>query len=152
MASVGGRRMAMTAEENKELVRRFAREVLDEGNIDAADRYVAPDFFNHVTGQAGIGPYKETIRFVRTFLNAPNVEDDIVAEGDKVALFLTASGVHDRPTVFHGRSYPATGKPFSARHVHLFRVRDGLLAEHWAIRDDLSMLMELGIVEFTEPA
>jgi predicted SnoaL-like aldol condensation-catalyzing enzyme len=141
----------MTAEENKELVRRFAREVFDEGNVDAADRYLAPDFFNHVTGQAGIAPYKETIRFVRTFLNAPNVEEHIVAEGDKVALFLTASGVHNQPTVFHGASFPATGRSFSTRHVHLFRLRDGLLAEHWAIRDDLSMLMELGMVQFTKP-
>ena len=143
----GGRQV----EDNKNVVRQFAQEVFDEGNIDAADRYLAPDFFNHVTGQTGIEPYKETIRFVRTFLNAPNVEDHIIAEGDKVALFLTASGVHSQPTVFGGTSYPATGKPFATRHVHLFRLRDGLLVEHWAIRDDLCMLTELSIVQFTKP-
>jgi predicted SnoaL-like aldol condensation-catalyzing enzyme len=143
--------MVMTVDDNKNLVRRFAREVFDDGHIDAADQYLAPDFINHVTGQTGSAPYKETIRFVRTFLNAPNVEDHILAEGDMVALFLTVSGVHTQPTVFGGTPYPATGKSFSTRHVHLFRVRDGVLVEHWAIRDDLSMLLDLGIVQFTTP-
>jgi predicted ester cyclase len=74
-----------------------------------------------------------------------------LAEGDTVAIFLTVSGVHSQPTALAGTSYPPTGKSFSMRHVHLFRLRDGLLADHWAIRDDLSMLIELGIVEFTKP-
>lgn len=141
----------MSVEDNKMVVRQFAREVFDEGNIDAADRYLAPDFFNHVSGKTGAETYKQGIRFVRTILNAPNVEDHLIAEGDKVALFLTVSGVHSHPTVFQGTRYPPTGRPFSTRHVHLLRLRDGLLVEHWAIRDDLSMLMELGIVQFTKP-
>ena len=32
----------------------------------------------------------------------------------------------------------------SVRHVHLYRVADGKIAEHWAVRDDLGMLLQLG--------
>lgn len=38
--------MSTTVEENKELVRRYTREVFDEGDVDAVDRFLAPDFYN----------------------------------------------------------------------------------------------------------
>lgn len=141
----------MAGDDNNDVVRRFTREVLDGGNIDAAERYVAPDFFNHVTGQAGIEPFKERLCAVRALLTAPTVEDHLIADGDKVAQFLTVSGVHSQPAVFHGTVYPPTGRAFSARHAHPFRLRDGLLVEHWAIRDDLSLPRALGIVHFRPP-
>jgi len=41
---------------------------------------------------------------------------------------------------------PPTGKRFSARQSHWFRVEEGKLAEHWAIRDDLTVMLQLGLV------
>jgi predicted ester cyclase len=35
---------------------------------------------------------------------------------------------------------------FSARQTHWFRVADGKLAEHWATRDDLTAMIQLGVV------
>jgi predicted ester cyclase len=29
--------------------------------------------------------------------------------------------------------------------VHIYRVADGQIREHWAVRDDLSMLRQLGV-------
>ncbi|HZU13437.1 MAG TPA: ester cyclase [Chloroflexota bacterium] len=142
----------MTVTGNKKLVRDFTREVLDKGHLDAADHYLAPDFFNHVTGETGIEAFKDVIRFVRTFLNMPSIVDDIIAEGDKVALFLTARGLHSEPIVLQGTCYTPTGKPFASKQVHLFRARDGLLTEHWSVRNDLTMLLPLGIVQYTTPA
>ncbi len=37
-----------------------------------------------------------------------------------------------------------TGKPYSVRHIHAFRIADGKIVEHWAARDDLTLLEELG--------
>jgi predicted SnoaL-like aldol condensation-catalyzing enzyme len=34
----------------------------------------------------------------------------------------------------------------AAQQSHWFRVVDGKLAEHWAVRDDLGMLRQLGVV------
>ena len=41
---------------------------------------------------------------------------------------------------------PPTGKWFSARQSHWFRVADGKLAEHWATREDLVAMLQLGLV------
>jgi hypothetical protein len=35
-------------EANKDLIRRYTHAVFDEGDVDAVDRYLAPDFFNYV--------------------------------------------------------------------------------------------------------
>ncbi|MDQ2742982.1 MAG: ester cyclase [Chloroflexota bacterium] len=126
----------MTLEDNKYLVLRFARNVFDEGSIDDVSRYLAPDFFNHATGLAGVDHYKETIRAARKLLNAPNVVDQVLADGD---------------LVLQGIRYQPTGRTFSTQHVHLFRLRDNAIVEHRAIRDDFSMLKQLGIVTLATP-
>jgi hypothetical protein len=49
----------------------------------------------------------------------------------------------------HGRvarAMPATGKRFATTQTHWFRLRDGLVVEHWANRDDQGMAMQLGWV------
>ena len=40
----------------------------------------------------------------------------------------------------------ATGKRVAAQQSHWFRVVDGKLAEHWAVRDDLGVLRQLGVM------
>jgi hypothetical protein len=45
---------------------------------------------------------------------------------------------------------PPTGKRFSARQSHWFRVEDGedgKLVEHWATREDLPAMLQLGILQ-----
>lgn len=39
-----------------------------------------------------------------------------------------------------------TGKSFSVQHTHIVRVADGKLIEHWANRDDLGMMAQLGLM------
>jgi hypothetical protein len=42
---------------------------------------------------------------------------------------------------------PATHKPFAVKHVHLIRfAQDGRAVEHTAVRDDLGMVMQLGLL------
>jgi predicted SnoaL-like aldol condensation-catalyzing enzyme len=141
----------MTLEDNKNLVLQFTRSVFDEGKIEDASRYLAPDFFNHVTGLPGVDHYERTIRAARALLSAPNVVDRVLAEDDMVALFLTVSGAHNHDFVLQGKRYPPTGRAFSTQHVHLFRLRENAIVEHWAIRDDLSMLTQLGIATLAIP-
>ena len=43
------------------------------------------------------------------------------------------------------RCITPTGKSVAAQQSHWFRVADGKLAEHWAVRDDLSMMQQLGV-------
>jgi predicted ester cyclase len=49
-------------------------------------------------------------------------------------------GVHTGPM----RALQATGRRFAQRQSHWYRVVDGRLTEHWATRDDLGLLHQLG--------
>ena len=39
-----------------------------------------------------------------------------------------------------------SGQTYTVTHVHIYRVVDGKIREHWAVRDDLSMLQQLGAI------
>ncbi len=69
--------------------------------------------------------------------------DDLVAEGDKVLAYVTMRGTHEGE--FQGIA--PTGRSFETTAMHLFRVRDGKAVEHWAVRDDLRLLLQLGVVD-----
>lgn len=135
----------MTLEENKEIVRRFNEEAFVQGDATAADRYLARDVYNHVTGARGVEDWKRLIRDLHAL--APDSEvtvEDLIAEDDKVVIYVTWSGTHHGETSMPWGKIPATGKPFSVRHVHLYRLADGKITEHWAVRDDLGMLLQIG--------
>jgi predicted ester cyclase len=60
-----------------------------------------------------------------------------------VAIRGTASGTHEGDELW---GIPPTGKRFAVEQVHWFRVAEGKLAEHWAVRDDLGMMRQLGAI------
>jgi predicted ester cyclase len=76
--------------------------------------------------------------------------ENAVAEGDLVAVQTTMRGTQSGPFTVHGpdgsvvAAMPSQGRSFAARQTHWFRMRDGLLVEHWADRDDLGMGTQLG--------
>jgi predicted ester cyclase len=75
-----------------------------------------------------------------------------VQEGDLIAMHTTMSGRHTGPFVTYTTDLaidtvmPPTGKRFTVTQTHWFRVKDGLIIEHWANRDDLGMARQAGWV------
>ena len=67
---------------------------------------------------------------------------EVVAAGDLVAYRATLSGTHEGELL----GMPPTGRSFAVQHMHMLRMRDGRACEHWAVRDDLGMLQQLGII------
>lgn len=66
----------------------------------------------------------------------------LVAEGDQVFAWVHMTGTqsgHDGPT-------PPTGIRVDFRHAHRFRLEDGRVVEHWAVREDLRALIQPGVV------
>lgn len=43
-------------------------------------------------------------------------------------------------------SFAPSGRHFSGQHIHSFRIADNKIVEHWADRDDLGMLAQLGLI------
>jgi predicted ester cyclase len=63
---------------------------------------------------------------------------------------LTVKGTHQGVPVVPVEGGPLlkaiqpTGKSYTVQHIHIFRIADGKIAEHWAARDDLGLLEQLG--------
>ena len=134
-------------EVNKELVRRYTREVFDEGDVDAVDRYMAPDFYNHVTGRTGTDDFKRLAAELRDAPGAANVIDLLVAEGEFVVALMTITRTVNEELHVFGLTVPTAGQSYTVTHIHVYRVVDQKIREHWAVRDDLSMLRQLGALE-----
>ena len=75
-----------------------------------------------------------------------------LAEGDLVVTYGAMTGRHTgdfvvwTPEATVERVFVATGRTFSVRHAHFQRIRDGLVIEHWAVRDDQGMAIQAGWV------
>jgi steroid delta-isomerase-like uncharacterized protein len=143
--------MRTVATTNVDLCIRAQRELFGAGRLELADELIAPDCVDHGApggpdGGAPRGPegIKGVVRWLRAgFPDLSYEVDDAFGDGDRVALRCTARGTHAGE--FLGR--PPTGRTFAVQHIHLFRVRDGRIAEHWACRDDVGMMRQLGLVD-----
>jgi predicted ester cyclase len=69
------------------------------------------------------------------------IEDEI-CEGDKVVARLTMHGRH----VGEFLGQPPTGKEYGVEHIHIWRIEDGKVIEHWSVRDDLGQALQLGLI------
>ncbi len=134
----------MSTDENKAISRRW-REELDQGNWAVLDAYLSRDFGLHMPGsppqdQAGM---KDVLTMIYgAFPDFHTTFEDLVAEGDKVALRMTFSGTHQGE--FQG--IPPTGKRIMVSAIVIDRIVDGKLAEHWSQFDALGMLQQLGVI------
>ena len=83
--------------------------------------------------------------------------ETMVAEADMVACRVTVTGTFGTMPQLpvDGTSLitrPPTGKPYDVQHIHIFRIASGQIAEHWAARDDLGLLVQLGTLTVPAPA
>ena len=78
-------------------------------------------------------------------LGAFTVEDHhVLTDGDLAAVHSTLHGTHVASTMPLLAGVPVSGADVAWEFQHLFRIEDGRLAEHWACRDDLGLLRQLG--------
>lgn len=120
--------------------------VFNGGDPAAAREYVADEFVDHEAppGSPG-GPegYAATAAYMRSVFSAAKWEaHDFFAAGDRFAVRLTFSGRHTGEFL----GIPATGKTISVQHLHIYRIANGKAVEHWGGRDDLSLLIQLGVI------
>jgi predicted ester cyclase len=143
---------SIKAEElNKAIIQRMSQATRREGLTAQAD------FFDDRVTNHGLPVTRDEIRAVledicTTFPDVTLEPIHIVAEGEWVAMRCYFSGTHDgvgqHPFVHEGllTGVPATGKSIKVQHIHMFRLRGGRIVEHWANRDDVGMMRQLGLL------
>ena len=137
----------MMPEDNKALVRRAPEEIYEGGNLELADELFHPEFADHEPAHPDhpVGPeaVKQTGRGLHDTFGELRFEvEQEIAVDDMVVQRATMSGRHAGPLMGH----EPTGEPFAVRHIYIWRVADGRIAEHWGVRDDLGMLAQLGLL------
>jgi predicted ester cyclase/uncharacterized protein YndB with AHSA1/START domain len=114
------------------VVRRFLDEFKNRANIDVVDETWTPDCLLHVTGipiPPGREGQKNIGRAIFAAFGDVHVEvNDTIVEGDRVVERHTAHAVHKGE--FMG--VPATGKKVFWTENHIYRLRDGMIAETWS--------------------
>lgn len=131
-------------------MKRFAIErveaLFNRGEIARVEEFVTEDFVNHEAWPGedpGHEGFRLRLRRLHDAFSGLHMEvHEVVAGDDLVAYRATLSGTHTGELM----GIPATGRPFSAQHMHMLRMRDGRSSEHWATRDDLGMLQQLGVI------
>ena len=120
------------------------------GNLAVADEVTDPDFLDHEAhpgGDRGPESMRQVITMLRTaFPDLHFAIEHLVAEGDTVAGRLTMSSTHKGPLM----GVPPTGRSVRQNSMHFVRFRDGKAVEHWGVRDDLSMMRQLGVIPSPE--
>jgi predicted ester cyclase len=69
--------------------------------------------------------------------------EDMIAEGDKVAVRARFQGVHKGE--FMG--IPATGKRVDLPCQIIYQIAGGKIVQHWASLDQLSLMKQLGVTQ-----
>ncbi len=127
-----------------------ARAVVEEmfrrqqaGDANALD-LVAADMVNHAAGPQGREGLERILRIIDEDLGPVTVEQHhLIGEGDLVAQHLTLRGVHRASTMPLLADTPASGRPMAWTFIHIWRVADGMIVEHWACRDDMGLVEQL---------
>ena len=136
----------MSLEENKAFIRSLF-EVLNKHNPDLLDKFYAPNYVNHTLQLQGLESLKQ---FESMIYNASadwkETIEDIIAEGNKVWVRYKITGTHTGE--FYG--LPPTGKSITFSSISIYRIADGKLVEGWTVSDDLNLLTQLGVINYTE--
>jgi predicted ester cyclase len=120
---------------NKTLVELFVHEIFNKHNLSAIEKYLNP-----VPGKGSEG-FKEFLSALfKAFPDWHTNIEQIVAEDNLVVIFLNGTGTHQGE--FQGT--PPTYKRVKIRSADLYRIENGIIAEHRDVVDQLNLLQQTG--------
>jgi predicted ester cyclase len=129
-----------TSEDNKAVVR-ACFENASQGNFDALDEIVAPDYVLHPEEVRGAEGLKGMVEGYRTALSGLRVViDQQFTEGDYVATRFTIRGTHDGDLM----DVPPTGKDVAFTGITISRCQGGRIVEEWELTDAVGLLGQIG--------
>jgi len=139
------------AEDLKHISQRFY-DAVNVGDMDGAMSLVADDFRDYEefpgisNDRDGVRQFFEMMR--SAFPDFRIDVQDMLVEGDKVAVRMQMSGTHQGEFL----GMPGTGQRFSTTGIDIVRVVGGKAVEHWGATDTLGMMQQLGAMSASAPA
>jgi steroid delta-isomerase-like uncharacterized protein len=130
---------------NKARCRQFLEHVWNEGNLAEAEAFIHPDYDVPAVGRGPEAVRQNITAFRAAFPDLQWVIEDIVAEGDRVALRLTLHGTHH--DAFRGIA--PTGRRITMQEMVFWQVEDGRLRAGWFQADMWGVRAQLGAVPQT---
>ena len=132
-------------ERNKAAARRTWEEIFPACDVEALAEIVDPDVVSRgrrPDEPAGLEGVTRTMVWLATVFSDQRWEiHDVIAEGDVVAVRVTHHGRHTGDLM----GIPPTGREVAYQYVHFLRFRDGKAIEQWSVRDDMTLMRQLGM-------
>jgi predicted ester cyclase len=140
----------MTQTQNREIVLQFYK-AFDERQLDLAISLLGSSFVAHLAGRAAPLDAQEFAQFGRSFYLAfeagRHIFDEVIVADDRIITSGTLIATHRGE--FQG--LPPTGKQISLAIMHIDRLQDGKIVEHWGQGDALGLMQQLGIMFLPSP-
>jgi predicted ester cyclase len=145
----------MSTKENKELLRQFTNDFNSfKGDVTKIrslyEKFLAPNYIGHNLLSGDLNREMRVQSVVATAPAIPDlnyIEEDMIAEGDKVVTRYTARFTHTG--TFMG--IPPTGKQIVLRGVQINRIVDGKNVETWDFMDYMGLMKQLGAAPGPSP-
>jgi predicted ester cyclase len=129
----------MSAQENKDLVRREQQELWNHtGDLDAAQELFAAD-------QAEAAK-QEAADFRQGFPDVVSTIEDIIAEGDKVVARWRSRATHRGDYM----GITPSGKEVEFTGISIYRIEGNKIAESWSVEDQFGLMRQIGAVAESE--
>ena len=134
----------MSLEQNKAIVLKFY-EAFDRQDFVQGQKLMSADIVgrgldtNTLKGCDAVMQYG--MMMFAAFPNGRHILEEVIAKGDKVVTRGIFSGTHQGELM----GIPPTGKQVTFSVVHIDRVVDGKIVEHWGQGDTLAMMRQLGV-------
>ena len=133
------------SEQNKAVFQKMMS-ALNSKDLTTLESVLADDFVDNDAMPGMAADREGMINMMYMFLGAfPDLNITVnqwVAEGNLVVGAMTTSGTQTGE--FMGM--PSSGKKFSMSEMHMVRVANGKIVEHWGVGDHISMMQQLGLV------
>jgi steroid delta-isomerase-like uncharacterized protein len=123
------------------VVQQFFDTVLNRQDVSASSQILSPDHVAHFAGMPApldLTGLQDVARgYFAAFPNFHLVTQDVIADGDRVAVRWTWSGTHRGE--FMG--IPASGREVGGAGMGIYHVVDGRIEEQW-IAEDMNLLVQ----------
>lgn len=132
--------------DNKAVAMRWQEMWRSQTDLSDLEEFIAADFVSH-SAPPGLAPGIEGVKqwvsiFYTAFPDLAGGVEDIIVDGDKVAVRFYGTGTHQGDLF----GIPPTGKPIKTTGINIFRIADGKIVEHWNNADDLGVMQQLGVI------